>query len=294
MEKISPQDLNEISDATVMDVRLSDDYEAAHVPGATSNCVFEVAFLDRLAEQVPEKSSPCAVYGADSDCLEAETAAAKMERAGYTDVRVLAGGIVGWKDAGLPVDGSGTEPSSPSPRDGIYSIDLDQSRIEWTGRNLLNKHYGTIGIQSGELEVSEGRLTGGQFVIDMNSMRCHDLDGELHDVLIAHLKSDDFFDTEIHPTAEVKILESERVETAQPGGQNLTIRGELTLKGKTAPIELAASAGITPEGKLAAQSTFLVDRTVWNVLYGSGKFFSRLGQHLVNDLIDLEVVVATN
>ncbi len=294
MEKISPEDLQEISDAVVMDVRLPDDYEAAHIPDAVSNCVFEIAFIDRLEERIPDRGRGCIVYGADSDCLEAETAAAKMERAGYSEVRVLAGGIAAWKEAGFRVEGTGTDPRSPSPRDGTYSVDLDQSHIEWTGRNLLNKHSGTIAIQSGELELSEGRLSGGRFVIDMNSMVCEDLEGDLNDTLIAHLKSDDFFDTDIHPTAEMRILDSDKLATVRPGGQNLVIRGELTLKGKTAPIELSASAGVTPEGKLAAQATFLIDRTTWNVIYGSGKFFSRLGQHLVNDLIDIEVVVATS
>ena len=61
----------------------------------------------------------------------------------------------------------------------------------------------------------------------------------------------------------------------------------------TKPVQLGAVAGVTPEGKLAAQSSFLIDRTLWNVIYGSGKFFHRHGMHLVNDLIDVELKVVT-
>jgi len=57
--------------------------------------------------------------------------------------------------------------------------------------------------------------------------------------------------------------------------------------------EFGCVAGVTPDGKLAAQASFLIDRTVWNVIYGSGKFFSRLGGHLVNDLVDIEIKVVT-
>ncbi len=31
--------------------------------------------------------------------------------------------------------------------------------------------------------------------------------------------------------------------------------------------------------------------TKWNILYGSGKFFARLGKHLVNDLIAIQLNV---
>jgi hypothetical protein len=71
----------------------------------------------------------------------------------------------------------------------------------------------------------------------------------------------------------------------------MIVRADLTMKGVTAPVDLGVVAGIAPDGSLAAQSSFLIDRTVWKVLYGSGKFFHRLGMHLVNDLVDIELKV---
>lgn len=277
----------------LIDVRLAEDFDHQHLPRAKSNCVFEVAFAGRLAEQAPYKENPVVIYGANAKSQEAPMAAEKMERLGYQNVVVVDGGIEAWKAAGHPVEGEGesNEPFPPAFADGQYSLDLEESRIEWTGRNLLNKHWGTIGLKSGSLKIAGEKLTRGEIVIDMTDMHCSDLEGEMHDGLIAHLQSDDFFDTEKYPEAFFRILSSQKIPNATPGNQNLIVRAELEMKGVTAPVELGACAGIAPDGSLAAQSSFLIDRTVWNVIYGSGKFFHRLGMHLVNDLVDIELKV---
>lgn len=293
MKTISATELNENPGPVVVDVRLSDDYEHSHIPGAISNCVFEVAFCNRFREATPDQGTACVLYGADAGSHEAKMAAEKLEQMDYSDVRIIEGGLVEWKEAGLPVEGEAPQPSDPAIPEGTLALDLSQSRIEWTGRNLLNKHIGTIGLRSGEIEVADGKLVGGFVVIDMNAMNCTDLEGEMRDGLIGHLKSHDFFHTSEFPEATFRILSSERIEKAKPGDQNLIVRAELEMKGKTAPVELGCIAGVTPDGNLGAQASFLIDRTAWNVIYGSGKFFHRLGQHLVNDLVDIEIKVVT-
>jgi len=50
-----------------------------------------------------------------------------------------------------------------------------------------------------------------------------------------------------------------------------------------------AAAGWTGDGRPAAQALVPIDRTLWNVIYGSGRLFSGLGGHLVSDLIELEL-----
>jgi polyisoprenoid-binding protein YceI len=108
-------------------------------------------------------------------------------------------------------------------------------------------------------------------------------------VLVNHLRSDDFFDVALYPTALFAITSSAPTAESTVGSPNLTVHGELSLKNVTHPIEFTASAGFTPEGKPAAQASFAFDRTKWNVLYGSGKYFRHLAGHLVNDLIEVEV-----
>jgi YceI-like domain len=84
-----------------------------------------------------------------------------------------------------------------------------------------------------------------------------------------------------------------KIDGAALGQPNLEIIGNLTLRGTSAPLTFRAAAGVTADGKAAAQAVFSIDRTRWNVLYGSGRFFHRLGMHLVNDLIDLEIKIVT-
>jgi len=273
----------------LIDVRLSEDYQCCRLPGALNNCVFEVAFTERMTAVAPDLSAPVCLYGAGEGSIESRMAAEKLLRLGYTAVHELEGGIAAWCDAGMPVEEA---PATPEPAlyDGKYRIDLDGSRIQWTGRNLLNHHTGRIALKQGELIITGGQLAGGSFVIDMKGISCDDLAGNsLHDVLIHHLCDHDFFDTHLFPEARFEITSAEPVEGGTPGAPNLHVSGKLTLKDVTAPLDFLASAGITDGGKPAAQATLAFDRTLWNVLYGSGKWFHHLGGHLVNDLIELQL-----
>jgi rhodanese-related sulfurtransferase len=278
----------------LLDVRLEDDFRAAHIPGAISNCVYEMAFGERLAKSVPERTRSIIVYGANSESYEARVAAEKLSRAGYANVYEYRDGLTAWQYAGAPIALGEPRPAEPTISDGIHPVDVSESAIEWSGRNLLKKHHGRIGLRSGQLEFADGELTGGRVVIDLKNIVCFDLHGtDWHDILINHLQSDDFFDVERFPEALVVINGARRIEDATPGQPNLEIAADLTLKGASAPLKFLAAAGVTPDGKAAAQAVFSFDRTRWNVLYGSGRFFHRLGRHLVNDLIELEVKIVT-
>jgi rhodanese-related sulfurtransferase/polyisoprenoid-binding protein YceI len=277
----------------LLDVRLSDDFAAAHVAGATNNCVFEVAFSDRLSDSAPHPDSPVVVYGTGPDSHESRMAAEKLERLGYTEVIDYRDGITGWKNAGFPLETGAPLPVDPPAPRGTIGIDCEESRIGWTGRNLINKHHGSVPIQSGSLSFENGSLTGGELVLDLKNIVCDDLDGQMHDILIAHLQDDDFFDVARHPTARIVITGSAPVEDAGPGAPNLEVSADLTLRGQTQPITFAIASGLTPEGKPAAQATVSIERTRWGVLYGSGKLFHRLAGHLVNDLIDFDLRILT-
>lgn len=278
----------------LIDVRLEPEFAAAHLPGAISNCVFEVAFSERINEQAPAKEESVVVYGADENSYEAPVASEKLKRLGYTNVKVLAGGIEEWIRNGRPVEGSGETAGFPAVEDGEYTIHIDDSRLQWTGRNLLNRHWGTIGLKSGALVIQDGIPVSGEFVIDMNRIHCTDLAGDAtHDVLIHHLKSDDFFDVEQFPETKVTILGSEPISRTSPGAPNLSLNLNVRIKDVRSMITIPVTAGVTPDGKLAAQGTFSFDRTMWEVIYGSGRFFRNVGMHLVNDLIDMDVKIVT-
>lgn len=278
-----------------IDVRGKSDYDHAHLPEARHNSVYEIGFEDRMTTLAPDQAVAVCVYGHGPDTQEARMAAEKLVRAGYTEVLQLRDGLDGWKAAGLQVEGTGESPTvAPSVPDGRREIDLGESRVEWVGRNLLNRHRGTVALKSGYLDFQNGLPVGGEFVFDMHVMACENLAGDaLHDVLIDHLRSHDFFDSAVYPEARFRAEKITPLEGAAPGAPNLRVDGELTLKDRTLPLGFDAVAGFTPEGKPAAQAAIAFDRTQWNALYGSGRFFRNLGMHLVNDLIELQLRILT-
>lgn len=147
-----------------VDVRLADDFEAAHIPGSVNNCVLEVAFADRLSETAPDKGVPVAVYGASPDSHESRLAADKLARLGYLQIYDYRDGMAGWHEAGYGFETGEPLPAPPSAPHGHVEVDLQESALEWTGRNLLNKHHGSVALKSGHLEFDDGRLIGGAFV----------------------------------------------------------------------------------------------------------------------------------
>ncbi len=188
--------------AVFVDVRLEADYNQRHLRGAVHNCVFEVGFTERMESIAPDKDVPVCVYGEGPHTHEARMAAEKLIRAGYRKVLQSRDGPAEFLKAELPVEetvGERRPDAQPSPN-GRREVDLTESLVQWTGRNLLSRHRGTLGLKSGHLDFEDGALTGGQLIFDMNAIACENLKGDpLHDVLVGHLRSHDFFDTEMFP-----------------------------------------------------------------------------------------------
>ena len=79
------------------------------------------------------------------------------------------------------------------------TINAEESSIHWLGKKVTGQHEGSISLKSGTINMIDGAVTGGNFVVDMASMSCTDLSEEYAGKLIGHLKSDDFFGVEAHP-----------------------------------------------------------------------------------------------
>src|SRR5262249_1298809 len=114
----------------LVDVRLPEDFKATHIPGAVNNCVYEVAFKDRMWGIARDHTQVIVLDGQDWDGYEARIAAGKLGRAGYTQVFEYRDGLAAWQAAGEPVEKGGTPPVEPQIADGTHLIDLAQSRIE--------------------------------------------------------------------------------------------------------------------------------------------------------------------
>lgn len=288
------QRLNE--GAVVIDVMTPDDYALCHVAGAKNACIYEMAFLERIAESVPNRDTELIVYDATGTTRTAELARERLIQAGYTKVSMLSGGLAAWREAGLPLEKGGvTTLPEVTLKDGLYHIDAENSRLEWIGRNLNNRHLGRIDILKGELIVVDGKPSAGSIVLDMASITNLDLqDPAYRDMLIRHLKSDDFFAVQRFPNASLTLTGWEARSEAPPEASNGIATGDLTIKDVTRSISFPAIVAPQQDGGIKIHAAFDIDRTLWNVCYGSARLFERLGMHLVHDLISLELFASAN
>ena len=178
---------------------------------------------------------------------------------------------------------------SPDRPASVYTVDAEQSTVQWVGKKVTGQHNGSIAIQAGTLEITDGQLTGGQFSIDMGTIDTEDLQGEDKAKLEGHLKSDDFFGVEAYPTAQLVITQVTPEED-----NTYTITGDLTIKGKTNPIEFPATVNMQ-DGQVTAEADITVDRSKFDVRYGSDSFFDDLGDKVIYDDFELAVsLIATS
>ena len=233
------------------------------------------------------------LYGAGADSLDSAVAADKLGRAGFLQIFDYRGGRTAWAQGGGQFEGDGPLPPAPSsPEDTIYTVNPEKSRFEWMGCNLASTHRGTIRIASGQINLEKGQLSGGSFTLDMSSIQNTDLtDPDLRKMLENHLLSDDFFDADRYPTAVLEIRRAELLPNPTPGAPNHTITAELTLKDVSREIQFPAVVAVGEDGTLIANAQVEIDRTQWNVIYGSGRFFRMLGKHLVNDSVTLNITL---
>ena len=168
--------------------------------------------------------------------------------------------------------------------DATYSINPDQSIIVWTGREVTtSKHFGNIYFASGQFEVKSGLISSGEFVVDMTTIDNQDLPEERRARLEAHLKSDDFFSVESHPTALLSILSSESLADGK-----WLVSGELTIKTFTHPVEFEML-----NSNDGWKANLVFDRSKYEVKFRSGTFFENLGDKLIYDDIELAINLKT-
>ena len=175
--------------------------------------------------------------------------------------------------------------NSPTPTFDTKNVDITQSKIEWLGKKVTGEHTGTINIKTGKLNWENNMLKGGYIEIDMNTINVTDLEGEYKGKLEGHLKSPDFFSVADYPVAKFTFNE------VNPSGvKNIyNINGELTIKGITNKLSFQAEI---MGNKAKAKVT--VDRSKYDVRYGSNSFFDNLGDKAIYDDFELDVNLVLN
>lgn len=170
-----------------------------------------------------------------------------------------------------------------------YKVDSSESQLKWTAKKVTGQHFGTIDLKQGSLTASGNVISGGSFEIDMKTIVDKDLENESwNSRLVEHLKSEDFFSVEKFPVSSITLTKVEKGE-----GPNFHFTGDLSIKGATHPVSFDATVEINNR-KLIATGNLSIDRTLYDIKYGSGKFFSNLGNNLVDDFFTLDFKIVAN
>jgi polyisoprenoid-binding protein YceI len=159
------------------------------------------------------------------------------------------------------------------------TADTSLTKLVWLGEKVTGQHTGTVKLQSGWLSWQDNKIVSGEFNIDMNSIK----ESENNTMIIGHLKSDDFFGVAKYPIVKLVITGSTPFDNG-----NGVVSGTLTIKDITNPIEFKAAMQKKDEG-VWFFANIVVDRTKYNIRYGSGSFFDNLGDKTIYDEFRLKV-----
>jgi polyisoprenoid-binding protein YceI len=175
------------------------------------------------------------------------------------------------------------ETPKPTLADGAYAIVLDESSVEWKAKKVTGEHYGTLKLDSGMLSLASGAVASGMFSVNMTSITVSDIDTAAKENadLVGHLKSKDFFAADKFKSAMFTITSV----TAD------TIKGKLTIKGKTNEVAFPITVETVENNVLVAKGTAMVDRTTYDIKYGSGKFFKGLGDKMIDDMFEVKFTI---
>ncbi len=162
-------------------------------------------------------------------------------------------------------------------------IDVNKSVLKWHGEKVTGEHDGTIKLKDAYVKMKDGNITGGKFQIDMTSIENSDIeDAEYNAKLVGHLKSDDFFGVESYPISTLEIKEA----TPFKDGKS-KVKAHLTIKETTLPVEFEVTQ---KDGMMTTE--IVIDRSKYDVRYGSGSFFDDLGDKMIYDDFTLSVMLS--
>ena len=157
-------------------------------------------------------------------------------------------------------------------------VNTESSVVKWTGYKVTGQHEGTIMIKKGSLTFNNNVLVGGKFLIDMSTINTTDLEGDYKKKLDGHLKADDFFGVEKHKTASMVFT------TIKQNGANYIVNADLTIKGITNKVKFKMQVS-----ENSAIANLKIDRTKFDIKYGSASFFDDLKDRAIYDEFDLNV-----
>ena len=162
-------------------------------------------------------------------------------------------------------------------------LNLDKSKVEWTGKKVTGEHTGTVMLKSGQLMMKGAEIVGGEFVMDMSSITNIDITNDKYrGKLDKHLKSEDFFGVTKFPESKFVIKESKNLKDGK-----LLVKGEISIKGIIKSLEFEVTSHKHGDS-YHMSGLIIIDRTQFDIKYGSGSFFDNLGDKTIHDNFELK------
>jgi polyisoprenoid-binding protein YceI len=168
-------------------------------------------------------------------------------------------------------------------------VDAKASTLKWHAKKVTGEHFGTINVSGGNVTVDKGMITGGAIEVDMTSINVTDLQGEYKGKLEGHLKSDDFFSVEKNTKSVLTIKKVEAIKGSKTA-ENFNVTADLTIKGITNEVSFPAII-IVKGNTVTANADFNIDRTKWDIKYGSKSFFEGIGDKAIDNDFNIKVRV---
>ncbi|OUR93520.1 hypothetical protein A9Q84_18785 [Halobacteriovorax marinus] len=167
---------------------------------------------------------------------------------------------------------------------GTMNVDTKTSKVKWIATKVTGSHDGHIKLKKGNLVFKDRELVGGELVIDMGTITCDDVkSAEYNKKFVAHLNNDDFFSVTKFKTAKL-VVKSARLGK----GGHFDVTADLTIKGITKPIMFRANINHGKNG-VVADAEIKFNRTHYGIKYGSGSYFTDLGDKMIHDDVVLKV-----
>jgi len=190
---------------------------------------------------------------------------------------------------------SGQETVSTDSSGVKYVIDTIGSVMGWDSRKIVDGHNGGIRLSSGSLNIKDGNIVSGGFVVNMHTITNDDLrdkkDSSMYK-LVGHLMAPDFFDVAKYPTAKFDITKVTMLSNDAAGNTH-TISGNLTVKDSVKNISFPAKVAINGDD-LTASATVIINRLDFGIKYNSvtaspADVLKKLGDHAIKDEITISI-----
>lgn len=105
MKTLSTAELRDMlsrhADFILVNVLSHDDFHREHIPGSANAPLDDPEFTRKVEALATGKRQKVVLYCSGPQCTASQTAAQKLEAAGFTDVCRYEVGMAGWKHAGL-------------------------------------------------------------------------------------------------------------------------------------------------------------------------------------------------